>query len=225
MKSNKRSLPTIQQNHKLHLTVSRFDENKTASAKKESSPQKEEKTKKDDKQAKTVAPEQQIEQLENEIKQIEKQIIEMKGSNLATKNGKTIKIEDGKYDKRASDEDEIIYRLAYDFPGFKTKNIKVSVIDRILRIYAFQTSSKKDKDTKEYIYENTTEEILPDEIDVNNITAMFDVENGFLIVEAILPENSDLKAIQKRTSELNDRLFKLEKELEAKRKELSKIKV
>lgn len=168
-----------------------------------------------------IKPEDKVKQFKAEIDRLEKQIGELKGQT-ADKAGKLIQIEDGKFDKR-SDDEEIVYRVAYDFPGFKSKNIQVKVIDQILQVYAFQTSNKKD--TKEYIYENTTEELLPTEIDVNKIKAMFDAENGFLIIEAILPDDCNLKEIQKRTRELNDNLFKLEKELEAKKKELSNVRV
>lgn len=169
-----------------------------------------------------LSPEEKIKQINDAIAQLEKAVGELKGQTKA--DGREIKVEEGKYDKQPDDEDEVVYRLAYDFPGFKLKNIRVSVFDKILKVYAFQTSSKKDKDTKEYIYENTTEEILPAEVDVNKLKATFDSENGFLIVEAILPEESNLKEIQTRAKELNDKLFKLDKELEAKKKELASIK-
>lgn len=166
-----------------------------------------------------------MKQFRQEIDELEKQIKELKGSPSAQqKEGKPVPIEEGKYDKQ-SDDEEIIYKMAYDFPGFKLKNIKVTVVDRILHVYAFQTSSKKDKETKEYIYENVTEEILPKEVDVSKMKATFDVENGLLIVQAILPDDCNLKEVQKRASELNDKLFKLEKELEKKKKELSNIKI
>lgn len=175
-----------------------------------------------------VKPEEKIKQYKEEINQIETQIKELKGQ-ATNKDAKPIEIEIGKYDK-ATDDEEVIYRMAYDFPGFKSKNIRVTVVDKLLRVYAFQKQpSKKDtkdpNNTKEYIYENTTEEILPKEIDVNKMRASFDTENGFLIIEAILPEECNLKEIQKRTSELNDKLYKLEKELESKKKKLDSIKV
>lgn len=176
-----------------------------------------------DKKKEEVSPEDKIKQLKEQIGELEKAVAELKGCPKAA--GREIAVAEGKYDKQPDDEDEVIYRLAYDFPGFKLKNIRVSVFDKILKVYAFQTSSKKDKDTKEYIYENTTEEILPNEVDVNKLKATFDSENGFLIVEAILPEESNLKEIQARAKELNDKLFKLDKELEAKKKELTSIKV
>ena len=176
-----------------------------------------------DKKPEEVSPEDKIKQLKEQIGQLEKAVGELKGCPKAA--GREIKVEEGKYDKPPEDEDEVVYRLAYDFPGFKLKNIRVSVFDKILKVYAFQTSSKKEKETKEYIYENTTEEILPNEVDVNKLKATFDSENGFLIVEAILPEESNLKEIQARAKELNDKLFKLDKELEAKKKELTGVKV
>lgn len=176
-----------------------------------------------DKKNEEVSAEERIKQIKEEIAKLESAVDQLKGPQKA--DGKQIAVAEGKYDKPADDDEEIVYRLAYDFPGFKLKNIRVSVFDRILKVYAFQTSSKKDKDTKEYIYENTTEEILPDEVDVNKLKATFDSENGFLIVEAILPEESNLKEIQARAKELNDKLFKLDKDLEAKKKELASIKV
>lgn len=174
-----------------------------------------------DKKKEEVNPEERIKQIKEEIGQLERAVEQLKGPTKAA--GKEVEVEEGKYDKPAEDDEEVVYRLAYDFPGFKLKNIRVSVFDQILKVYAFQTSSKKD--TKEYIYENTTEEILPNEVDVNKLKATFDSENGFLIVSAILPEESNLKEIQTRAKELNDKLFKLDKELEAKKKELSSIKV
>ena len=176
-----------------------------------------------DKKKEEISPEERIKQIKDEIVQLEKAVGELKGQTKT--DGREIKVAEGKYDKQPDNEDEVVYRLAYDFPGFKLKNIRVSVFDKILKVYAFQTSSKKDKDTKEYIYENTTEEILPNEVDVNKLKATFDSENGFLIVEAVLPDESNLKAIQAQVKELNDKLFKLDKELEAKKKELSSIKV
>ena len=170
-----------------------------------------------------IKPEDRIKKIKEEIENLKNKINNLKGQSN-DKEGKEIKIEEGKYDKQSGDE-EVIYRSAYDFPGFKLKNIKITVVDKILRVYAFQTSSKKDKNTKEYIYEHTTEEILPNEIDLNKIRATFDAENGLLIVEAILPDDCDLKEIQKQTKELNDNLFKFEKELEAKKKELSSLKI
>ena len=183
----------------------------------------------DKKKAEQLKPEDKLNQIKEELARLESQIKELKGKQSAAGDLKQIKIEDGKYDKQ-SEDDEIIYKMAYDFPGFKSKNIKVTVSERILKIYAFQTSSKKGdakekNDAKEYIYENTTEEILPNEIDLNQIKAKFDSENGLLIVEAILPEDSNLDEIKKRTCELNDKLFKLEKELEAKKKELANFKI
>lgn len=169
-------------------------------------------------------PEDKSKRLNEEIQILEGKIKELK-SVQKSKGSKTIEVVEGKYDKQETDDEEVIYRRAFDFPGFKLKNIKVTVVDQVLKIYAFQKGSKKDKETKEYIYENTTEEILPDEIDVNKMKAAFDSENGFLIVEAILPEDANLVEITDRTNEKNDKLVKLEKELEAKKKELSSIKI
>jgi HSP20 family molecular chaperone IbpA len=125
-----------------------------------------------------------------------------------------------------SDEELNVYRLAYDFPGFKSKNIRVTVVDNMLQIYAFQTTGKKSEAGKdkpaEYIYEHTNEEILPDEVSADKVSASFDAENGFLVIEAILPDEVPSAQVLADTRKRNEQLSKAREQIEKKQKALRK---
>ena len=162
-----------------------------------------------------------LDKLSEEIQILQDQVQQIR-SRLTIDSTTTVEVEIPITDRKIgdSDEEENVYRLAYDFPGFKSKNIKVTVSDNLLKIYAFQTSSKKE--SAEYIYEHTNEEILPDEVQSDKVTASFDAENGFLVIEALLPETVNLEQTMKRTRERNEKLGKVLKQLEEKKKTLEK---
>lgn len=175
------------------------------------------------------------EKLSQEIDELKEQIQKLKqrqsppvvDSESSDKSSDEVQIDITDRQIGDSDEELNLYRLAYDFPGFKSKNIRVTISDNLLKIYAFQTAGKKsdahkDKPT-EYIYEHTNEEILPDQVSVDMVSASFDAENGFLVIEAILPDDVPAEQVLADTRKRNELLSKTQEQIEKKQKLLQSL--
>ncbi|RWS23496.1 hypothetical protein B4U80_13364, partial [Leptotrombidium deliense] len=98
-----------------------------------------------------------------------------------------------------------VYKIGFDYPGFRAKDLRVYLNGNLLKI----ESIKECDEDKKFTYQNSYEELLPQEADLEDIKVNFDVSNGFLIIEVPLPENSNVDEIRRQTAGLNEELKKL----------------